>query len=94
MNRPCPHLVAVPNDPKPGGGCPQCLAAGDTWVHLRFCVTCGAVGCCEQSPNQHAAKHAATQGHPVIRSKEPGEMWAWCYLDGEGVRVPGDEIWG
>lgn len=65
--------------PVPEGGCPTCIEMGDTWVHLRFCVTCGAVGCCDDSKNQHARKHAAAGGHPVIRSKEPGDSWAYCY---------------
>jgi signal transduction histidine kinase len=75
---PCEHLEAVENTPKPEGGCLDCLAAGDTWVHLRFCVTCGRVGCCDDSKNRHATKHAAAAGHPVLRTKEPGENWAWC----------------
>lgn len=90
----CDHLLAVPDAPKPPGGCPACLALGDTWVHLRFCVTCGTVGCCDQSKNRHARAHAAGTGHPVARSKEPGEMWAWCYPDDEGITLPFDETWG
>ena len=93
MTARCLHLADVPNDPKPGGGCPPCLAAGGTWVHLRFCVSCGAVGCCEQSKNQHAKHHWLAEGHPVIRSMEPGEMWAWCYPDAGGMTVPGAETW-
>lgn len=93
MSTACSHLMETPNDPKPGGGCPQCFAVGDTWVHLRFCATCGAVGCCEQSKNQHAKKHWSGTGHPVIRSKEPGEMWAWCYSDAVGITLDGEETW-
>ncbi|WP_229783892.1 cation:proton antiporter [Deinococcus sedimenti] len=59
--------------------CLECVAAGDTWVHLRVCMTCGHVGCCDSSKNRHATRHAQTQGHPVIRSAEPGEDWAYCY---------------
>ncbi|MXV18962.1 cation:proton antiporter [Deinococcus xianganensis] len=59
--------------------CLECVAAGDTWVHLRVCMTCGHVGCCDSSRNRHATRHAQTQGHPVIRSAEPGEDWAYCY---------------
>lgn len=80
----CEHLLAMPIDPRPEGGCEQCLALGDTWVHLRFCVECRAIGCCEASKNQHARKHAAEHGHPVIRTLEPGEDWAWCYPDDMG----------
>lgn len=76
---PCEHLVGLPLDPMPEGGCVECLAIGGTWVHLRYCVTCKETRCCESSPNQHARKHAASAGHPVVRSKEPGETWAWCY---------------
>jgi uncharacterized UBP type Zn finger protein len=89
----CQHLESVPNDPKPRGGCGPCLAKGDTWVHLRFCITCGAVGCCDQSPNRHARAHAAQPGHEVARSAEPGEMWAWCYPDNTGVDLDGPEHW-
>ncbi len=83
MTRPrpdlCDDLQDVPVGPVPEGGCPACIEIGDTWVHLRFCLSCGEVGCCDDSKNQHARKHAAAGGHPVIRSKEPGEFWAYCY---------------
>ena len=81
----CEHLQAIENTPKPEGGCTQCIALGDTWVHLRFCVTCGQVGCCDDSENQHATKHAMASGHPVLRTKEPGENWAWCVVHEIGV---------
>jgi signal transduction histidine kinase len=74
----CEHLLAVEDTPKPAGVCEQCLATGDDWVHLRFCTTCGQVGCCDDSANRHASRHAVEAGHPVVRSKEPGENWAWC----------------
>jgi hypothetical protein len=77
----CEHLAAVENTPKPEGGCPDCLATGDSWVHLRFCVTCGRIGCCDDSKNRHATRHAAASGHPVLRTKEPDENWAWCVVD-------------
>ncbi|MEK7252792.1 MAG: UBP-type zinc finger domain-containing protein [Actinomycetota bacterium] len=93
MDTACEHLVAVRADPKPDGGCGPCLERGDTWVHLRFCVTCGAVGCCDQSKNRHARAHAASTGHPVARSKEPAEMWAWCYQHEAGIAVDGAETW-
>ena len=69
----------------PEGGCEDCLAIGDTWVHLRFCVTCGGTRCCDNSKNQHATKHWESSGHEVIRSKEPGEHWAYCYADKVGT---------
>jgi len=91
---PCAHLTVVTNGPKPAGGCAACLALGDTWVHLRFCLSCGEIGCCNQSKNRHASKHATTTGHPVARSREPEEMWAWCYPDEDFVDIEGPEIWG
>ena len=66
-----------------GHGCKECLEAGDVWVHLRLCMTCGHVGCCDDSPNQHATRHHHATKHPVIKSFEPGEDWAWCYADDE-----------
>jgi uncharacterized UBP type Zn finger protein len=84
---PCPHLENVPADPIVTDGCADCLALGDRWVHLRYCVACGYVGCCNDSKNKHASKHAAASGHPVVRSAEPGEWWAWCYVDEVAVRV-------
>jgi hypothetical protein len=78
----CTHLdqvrVGPPDRP---AGCEDCLAAGGSWVHLRVCRTCGRVGCCDSSPDRHASKHAAAEGHPIVSSLEPGEDWSWCYLD-------------
>ena len=84
---PCEHLATVADGPKPEGGCEPCLEVGDTWVHLRFCVTCGKVGCCDDSKNRHARRHAESTGHPVIRTKEPDENWAWCIPDDVGVHL-------
>ena len=64
-------------------GCQECLERGDRWVHLRLCMTCGHVGCCDDSPNHHATRHFHATKHPVIKSFEPGEDWAWCYVDEE-----------
>jgi hypothetical protein len=81
----CAHLDAAARRSSPvrpsGPGCQECLERGDGWVHLRLCLTCGHVGCCDDSPNKHATKHAHRTKHPVIRSYEPGETWAWCYDD-------------
>jgi len=85
---PCEHLDGIENTEKPPGGCPACEASGDTWVHLRFCATCGQIGCCNDSRNKHAARHAATSGHPVIFSKEPREDWAWCFIDQVELELP------
>jgi uncharacterized UBP type Zn finger protein len=81
---PCEHLVEIDDGPAPEGGCESCLEIGDTWVHLRFCVTCRRIGCCDSSKNKHARRHAEETGHPVVRSAEPGERWAWCYPDDVG----------
>lgn len=61
--------------------CEQCVARGDRWVHLRMCLTCGQVGCCDSSKNKHATAHFRDSGHPLMRSVEPGETWRWCYVD-------------
>jgi uncharacterized UBP type Zn finger protein len=80
---PCPHLEAVAgrtSGVRPSGaGCVECLASGGTWVHLRLCLDCGHVGCCDSSPGRHATAHARATTHPVITSYEPGEAWAYCY---------------
>jgi uncharacterized UBP type Zn finger protein len=62
-------------------GCPECIAMGDTWVHLRECLVCGHVGCCDSSKNKHATRHFHSSQHPVMRSVEPGEEWGWCFVD-------------
>lgn len=72
--------------PPSGTGCVECLAAGGWWFHLRRCVECGHVGCCDSSPEQHASRHAHEQGHPVARSFEPGEDWFWDYAAGRSAR--------
>ena len=78
---PCEHVEGL-GTVKPGSaGCEECLRDGDMWVHLRICLTCGHVGCCDSSPNRHATRHYHATGHPVIRSIEPGETWGWCYVD-------------
>ena len=61
--------------------CPECVKLGDSWVHLRICMLCGHVGCCDNSKNKHATGHFKTSGHPIIKSIQPGEDWAWCYVD-------------
>jgi uncharacterized UBP type Zn finger protein len=84
----CHHLADV--DPKPPGsdGCEECLKLGMPWVHLRLCLTCGHVGCCDSSPGRHATRHFHQTGHPVVASFEPGERWAWCYVDEMELPVP------
>ncbi len=68
-----------------GSGCQECLAAGGTWVHLRLCMSCGHVGCCDSSPGRHASHHFRATHHPVVKSFEPREDWAWCYRHEEMV---------
>jgi monovalent cation/hydrogen antiporter len=79
----CVHLRHAPFDvpARTPEGCGACLADGTTWVHLRLCLTCGEVGCCDSSPQQHARRHLEATGHPVMRSFEPGEAWRWCFVD-------------
>ena len=90
----CSHLDQIKDvEPNTPDGCEECLAIGDEWVHLRLCMSCGHVGCCDQSPNRHASKHAKKVGHPVIRSFEPGEDWFWNfdtddYYDGPELTTP------
>jgi uncharacterized UBP type Zn finger protein len=82
MSTQCVHLDEVQHvTPRTPAGCEECLAAGGRWVHLRLCLSCGHVGCCDSSPNKHASKHFAATGHPLMRSLERGEDWAWCYVD-------------
>ena len=78
----CTHLDQIRDvEPRTPAGCEECLATGGRWVHLRLCLTCGHVGCCDSSPSRHATKHFHQSHHPVIRSFEPGEDWGYCYLD-------------
>lgn len=84
----CAHTTAfddpswVAPDPGPITVCQDCAALGEiVWSHLRMCLTCGHVACCDSSPHRHATGHFGASGHPVMRSYEPGEAWRWCYLD-------------
>ncbi|HEY7132632.1 MAG TPA: UBP-type zinc finger domain-containing protein [Candidatus Limnocylindrales bacterium] len=77
----CPHLWNASEAMPASDGCAECEALGDEWVHLRVCLTCGNVGCCDQSKNKHASAHFHETGHPVARSIQPGESWRWCYED-------------
>jgi uncharacterized UBP type Zn finger protein len=86
----CAHLdhVQITELPEAVAGCEDCLAMNGKWLHLRICLECGHVGCCDDSPNRHATAHANRTGHPVIRSLEPGEDWSWCYVDQLGLLIP------
>lgn len=78
---PCTHLDQIRDVEPSAAGCEDCLRIGGTWVHLRMCLSCGHVGCCDNSPNRHATAHYQAAGHPLIESLEPGEGWMYCYVD-------------
>jgi uncharacterized UBP type Zn finger protein len=84
----CKHLAGIkPVGPR-GSGCEECLKTGSRWVNLRVCLACGHVGCCDSSPGKHATQHFHATSHPVMASFEPGERWAWCYIDDASLEVP------
>ena len=77
----CTHLDQIREVTASGDGCEDCLKTGGRWVHLRLCMTCGHVGCCDSSPGKHATAHFHHTHHPIMRSFEPGEDWGWCFVD-------------
>jgi uncharacterized UBP type Zn finger protein len=77
----CPHIDTITRVAPLSAGCDRCLAMGDTWVHLRSCLTCGHVGCCNESKNKHATRHFHETGHPLVQTREPDEDWIYCYAD-------------
>jgi uncharacterized UBP type Zn finger protein len=81
MPQQCSHLDQIKVRETTTRVCEECLKMGDQWVHLRMCLICGHVGCCDSSKNKHATKHFHHTQHPLIRSIEPGETWVWCYVD-------------
>ncbi|WP_436492823.1 UBP-type zinc finger domain-containing protein [Actinokineospora sp. HUAS TT18] len=84
----CEHVATLPAEVTADADdfCADCRAAGESgWVHLRLCLTCGHVACCDSSPRRHASAHYAADGHPIVRSYEPGETWRWCYADSRVV---------
>lgn len=92
MKEACDHLKSaksrrVPIQPQTLG-CQECLAIGSEWVQLRLCLTCGHVGCCDSSLNRHATAHFLDSSHPVIKSFEPSQNWAWCYVDEQMSTMP------
>jgi hypothetical protein len=86
----CTHLghVHVTDLPESVEGCADCLAEGTLWFHLRICLECGRVGCCDSSPQRHASAHASANRHPLIRSIQPAEEWAWCFVDEVAMTIP------
>ena len=83
LSNPCDHIgeAKIHNVERPAKGCVVCLATGGTWMHLRYCLTCGLVHCCDNSPGKHATAHYHETKHPIITSAEVGENWAFCYID-------------
>ena len=81
MRNQCQHLDQIKVRETSKHVCEACVKTGDSWVHLRLCLSCGNVGCCDSSKNKHATKHFHSAKHPLIRSIEPGESWVWCYVD-------------
>jgi uncharacterized UBP type Zn finger protein len=90
--RECEHVALIQDVAPSAAGCEECLRLGDNWVHLRLCLICGHVGCCDNSKNKHASRHFQETGHPVIQSFEAGENWRWCYAD--EVMLPGESTPG
>jgi uncharacterized UBP type Zn finger protein len=81
MAKPCEHEHMIQQVTPGTQGCEECLQTGDRWVHLRLCLTCGHVGCCDNSKNKHATKHFHATQHPIMQSFERGEDWRWCFVD-------------
>jgi uncharacterized UBP type Zn finger protein len=77
----CTHLDQIQDVQASANGCEECLQTGGRWVHLRECLICGHVGCCDSSPGKHATRHYHATSHPIVRSFERGENWRWCYVD-------------
>jgi uncharacterized UBP type Zn finger protein len=79
----CTHFdeIRITQLPASIAGCEECLKIGSPWLHLRMCMSCGKIGCCDSSPNRHARRHAGDVDHPIVRSAESGEDWSWCFLD-------------
>ena len=81
MTSNCTHVNQIQEVTPSAKGCQECLEIGDSWLHLRICLSCGHVGCCNSSKNKHSHKHFEATGHPIIESFEPNEDWRWCYVD-------------
>jgi uncharacterized UBP type Zn finger protein len=89
LSQDCSHLDQVADVSPNSDGCEDCLRTGGRWVHLRMCMSCGHVGCCDDSPHRHASAHFAETQHPIVQSYEPGEDWWYCYLDEIAFLVDG-----
>jgi uncharacterized UBP type Zn finger protein len=93
MKPACTHLETIQSVTPSAHGCEECLRMGDTWVHLRICLSCGHVGCCDSSKNRHATKHAHASTHPLVQSMEPGEDWLYCYVDDVMLEPNSGPLW-
>ncbi len=91
MGRQCSHAKTIRVTETEKHVCEDCVKTGDRWVHLRMCLECGHVGCCDSSKNKHATRHFHETKHPMIRSAEPDENWVWCYVDEATVGEIGPE---
>jgi uncharacterized UBP type Zn finger protein len=87
IEAPCAHAgeATIREVRRPAAGCETCLELGGRWLHLRTCLTCGRVGCCDSSPGRHASAHYRETGHPIVTSAERGETWVWCFADDEAI---------
>ncbi len=93
MKPACTHLDQIKEVTPSAHGCEECLKMGETWVHLRICLECGHVGCCDSSKNQHATKHAHATQHPLVQSMEPAEDWLYCYVDDVMLEPGSGPMW-
>ena len=89
MARRCEHVQAIQVTQTRATGCEDCMRIGGHWMHLRLCMVCGHVGCCDSSQHKHASRHFQLTGHPIVRSIEPGEAWGWCYVDAVEFELTG-----
>jgi ubiquitin-hydrolase Zn-finger-containing protein len=89
----CTHLDQIRDVGRGADVCETCVRVGGTWVHLRQCLTCGLTGCCDTSPNKHASSHFRDTGHPLMRTLESGQDWAWCFVDQETLQPTADGSW-
>jgi len=87
MPNKCKHLDQIRITTTDKNVCEDCVKIGDTWVHLRMCLFCGNVGCCDSSKNKHATKHFHATKHPIMKSFQPGEDWGWCFVDATFVEI-------
>ena len=85
MTRKCEHVSQIKTVKPSADGCEECLKTGAKWVHLRICLSCGHVGCCDSSEGKHATKHFQATGHPIMKSHERGARWMWCYVHDDYV---------